>query len=31
VVMDTDFTNQKGEKVAVVRFTVIETGQAVAS
>ncbi|MBM4258050.1 MAG: MaoC family dehydratase [Deltaproteobacteria bacterium] len=31
VVMDTDFTNQKGEKVAVVHFTVIETGQAVAS
>lgn len=31
VVMDTDFTNQKGEKVAVAHFTVIETGQAVAS
>jgi acyl dehydratase len=31
VVMDTDFTNQKGEKVAVTRSTVIETGQAVAS
>ena len=31
VVMDTDFTNQQGEKVAVARFTVIETGQAVAS
>lgn len=31
VVMDTDFTNQKGEKVAVAHFTVIETGQAVAT
>ena len=31
VVMDTDFTNQKGEKVATARSTLIETGQAVAS
>lgn len=31
VVMDTDFTNQNGEKVAVAHFTVIETGQAVAT
>ncbi len=31
VVMDTDFTNHKSEKVATARFTVIETGQAVAS
>jgi acyl dehydratase len=31
VVMDTDFTNQKGDKVAVARSTLIETGQAVAA
>jgi acyl dehydratase len=31
VVMATDFTNQQGEKVAIARCTVIETGQAVAS
>lgn len=31
VVMDTDFTNQKGEKVAISRSVTIETGQVVAS
>ena len=30
VVMETEFTNQKGEKVAVSRSTTIETGQVVA-
>lgn len=30
VVMDTEFTNQKGEKVAVSRSVTIETGQVVA-
>jgi acyl dehydratase len=30
VVMDTEFTNQKGEKVALSRSTTIETGQVVA-
>lgn len=29
VVLETEYTNQKGEKVAVSRSTVIETGQAV--
>lgn len=31
VVMDTEFTNQKGEQVAISRSTTIETGQVVAS
>jgi acyl dehydratase len=31
VVMDTEFTNQKGEKVAISRSVTIETGQVVAS
>ena len=31
VVMDTEFTNQKGEKVAISRGVTIETGQVVAS
>ncbi|HXG19441.1 MAG TPA: MaoC family dehydratase N-terminal domain-containing protein [Methylomirabilota bacterium] len=30
VVMDTEFTNQKGEKVAISRSVTIETGQVVA-
>ena len=30
VVMDTEFTNQKGEKVAISRGVTIETGQVVA-
>jgi acyl dehydratase len=30
VVMDTEFTNQKGEKVAITRNTILETGQVVA-
>jgi acyl dehydratase len=30
VVMDTEFTNQSGEKVAIARSTTIETGQVVA-
>lgn len=31
VVMDTEFTNQQGEQVAIARSTTIETGQVVAS
>jgi acyl dehydratase len=30
VVMDTEFTNQKGEKVAISRGVTVETGQVVA-
>ena len=30
IIMDTEFTNQQGEKVAVSRATLIETGQVVA-
>ena len=30
VVMDTEFTNRKGEKVAITRNTILETGQVVA-
>jgi len=29
VIAETEYTNQKGEKVAIARSTLIETGQAV--
>jgi hypothetical protein len=31
MVMETEYTNQRGEKVAIARSTLIETGQAVKS